>query len=315
MAQDAVLEARVSAFCVHSLFCLATTFVCEYLLILPHSTFFVAVRLFLELLVRYEIPGAKNPGHDRYRAITAYEPSGCLHPREAERVMRKLKTSMTREDFVAAVEKEDWDLQRLVDAAAAEKKAIADAVEAHRLRRLKLRKNKNATSETSESTSDPTTADASDPKAENSSGPALSVDKADAKVEPQSADHLALEVAARERRTVQWQRLHLSSGDIIERDTWGIDCYTRKNIELALGLVPAPLTMTRPQATFFIENVFLPAVNAVEDPTLAHDIQNTIKLLLDWYVAMPTLCTRGVVPAVKQIATAASRRVTKLFFL
>ena len=196
---------------------------------------------------------------------------------------------MTREDFVAAVEKEDWELQRLVDAAAAKKRAIADAIEANRNRRLKLRK-KSATREANASTSAPATADGSGQKAvaasvAGSSDGKLSVDadhQANAKSEPQSADHLALEVAAQERRTVKWQRLQLSSGDIIERDTWGIDCYTRKNIELALGLVPAPLTMTRSQATFFIENVFLPAVNAVEDPTLAHDIQNTIKLLLDW---------------------------------
>jgi len=171
-----------------------------------------------------------------YRMITAYEPSQELSEVEAHRVMRKLRTTMTRDEYVAAVNKEDQEFQSLCDSGAPAKES-GDS---------------NAAAEA---------ADAAKP----------------------SKEVLALEQTARDRSTVEWRRLRLDKGDIIERDTWGIDCYTRKNIELALGLVPAPLTMSQSQATYFVENVFLPAVNAVENPDVAHDIQHTLSLLQKWY--------------------------------
>ena len=145
-----------------------------------------------------------------YRLITAYGPASELDPNEAIRVMKKLETSMTRQELVDAVDREDRELQQACDATVEVAVATTD-----------LKKLSNASASTS------------------------SLDIGHQPLPTSTAAVAALDNLLYERHTVEWDRLDMTKGDIVERDTWGIDCYTRKNIELALGLVPAPLTMTR----------------------------------------------------------------------
>lgn len=69
------------------------------------------------------------------------------------------------------------------------------------------------------------------------------------------------------------------SKDVLETDTWGIDCFTRKNVWLALESVrPTELRMTPGQINWFIEGMLLPAINA-QNPEQAWDMSLALNLL------------------------------------
>ena len=67
--------------------------------------------------------------------------------------------------------------------------------------------------------------------------------------------------------------------DVVETETWGIDCFTRKNVWLALESVrPSELRMTPGQINWFIEGMLLPAMNS-QNPEQAWDMALALNYL------------------------------------
>ena len=64
----------------------------------------------------------------------------------------------------------------------------------------------------------------------------------------------------------------LAGKDVKEIPVWGIDCYTRTMIELAIKERAAPDSLSRSTTKHFIERVLLPSVNA-QEPNRAHDMK------------------------------------------
>ena len=62
--------------------------------------------------------------------------------------------------------------------------------------------------------------------------------------------------------------------EVEERDVWGIDCFTRRNIEVVLECVePASLRLSADDRSNFIEKVLLPMVNALP-PSQSYDLRH-----------------------------------------
>ena len=73
--------------------------------------------------------------------------------------------------------------------------------------------------------------------------------------------------------------------DVEEREVWGIDAYTRRNIELALAdAEPAALRMAPDEVRRFLESELLPALNRVELER-GHDITCALAALVQEYEA------------------------------
>lgn len=80
-----------------------------------------------------------------------------------------------------------------------------------------------------------------------------------------------------ELHSENWLRESKEEGiesDIIEQPVWGIDCYTRKNILLCLGVEFDDKTALR-----FVEKWLLPAINTCPNE-IAHDLGNAARILL-----------------------------------
>jgi hypothetical protein len=229
-----------------------------------------------------------------YHAISAYRPADGLSPQEAARVMHKLRTTMTRAGFVAAIDQEDTALEAACEkvqaaAAAAAAAAAKDAANKNRKKKAPVTPapaaaaaaagggrgggggggggsfpagggtddaragadggggggSSGANGSACDSTSAGNGTSASASASTSATGESTSV------AAPPTPAQLDLQRVCQERQQVRWHNLQADNGDIIERDTWGIDCYARKSIELSLALVPAPLTMTRGSSAFW----------------------------------------------------------------
>ena len=64
--------------------------------------------------------------------------------------------------------------------------------------------------------------------------------------------------------------------NLIETDVWGIDCYTRKNIVLAIGNILNSID----EKTFFIKNILLPYVN-MQESHVAWDMRKALIAIID----------------------------------
>jgi len=73
--------------------------------------------------------------------------------------------------------------------------------------------------------------------------------------------------------------------DILEQPVWGIDCYTRTNIEMILDeRFRGELSLE--QKKDFIERKLLPAINA-QDPSVAHDMRKAFESIVQNSVKFP----------------------------
>lgn len=172
----------------------------------------------------------------QYHEINAYQAADGLDSSEATRVMTKLKTTMTRKAFVDAMDREDYELQSACDRA-----IVAAAAKLTTKNIQKKNKNNRKTKDMNERSKNlkENAAKVAAPVNSNEKSEPVNSDT------PKNPSQQALEKVSIDRKSVSWHVLRLDKGDIVERDTWGIDCYTRKSIELALSLVPLPLRMTR----------------------------------------------------------------------
>ena len=64
--------------------------------------------------------------------------------------------------------------------------------------------------------------------------------------------------------------------EVEEMDAWGMDCYTRKNLELCLS----DASFTKPQIRHFTEHILAPAIHRMPS-----DIAADIVHALDWIIA------------------------------
>lgn len=77
-----------------------------------------------------------------------------------------------------------------------------------------------------------------------------------------------------------WKGLSLHNGDIIETDTWGMDCFTRRNLEFALYFVEESKRFNPLQLRYFIEFCLPRAINQ-QDKQVAHNIQRALPYLIE----------------------------------
>ena len=71
--------------------------------------------------------------------------------------------------------------------------------------------------------------------------------------------------------------------DVVETNVWGIDSFTRRNIDIVLSeITPTSLRMSLSERSIFVTRILLPALNAQEDKA-SHDMRNALKDLLAQY--------------------------------
>lgn len=77
-----------------------------------------------------------------------------------------------------------------------------------------------------------------------------------------------------EKGTLKRRSLELEN-DIKEKNVWGVDCYTRKNLGLLMGPYLTGAFKSEYEQQNFVESYILPAVNTLPDED-AHDLKKAM---------------------------------------